>query len=554
MTMEHTNNTPQELTRKRQGAAKQDFMGSKAFHTGGLALAEALAVKSPASKRLNATGMKMLPPIKTACTSLERQSGASGYATTTNQNRRNLLQLAKSTRNTDVSKFENMKRSTIRAAKRTRVGNHHQLSVGKSTQMRQAGAANQLLIDSQAAVRAHDSPSTCEDSQRVTLSSKDNQSSGLRSNENFCSSPLAHPVGLALDNQPTTLLVDPSHEMALRWQQKVNQNVPPVDIADIRAEKDLLGEGKRQFAPEYSQTSYLTAISQEFAIGDYINERNSTIKVSEEARRHMVTLLEELNRLKSYKEETFYLALSLADRYLMSLAMKMEKAPCLIRLAIVSTLMSAKLEQPISPSFNRMVRLVQDEWGVTVTKPELINLEEKIIRALDFSLHTVSPIVFLERYQRIFGVDREAADEEAAQVGGLARSLCRVMAGHSSFLRFKSSQVAASALLLAINISVSPVSALVGLPKQLVDLPARSAYADLSNPAVAKNPMRHWNAGVHSLTFRHAGKDILPCYKMLLTLANELEFQGLLGKDAGIFPIAFSSTNSPAKQFHAKYY
>ena len=99
------------------------------------------------------------------------------------------------------------------------------------------------------------------------------------------------------------------------------------------------------------------------------------------------------------------MACSLADRYLVNIAVTRQKAPCLIRLAIVCTLMSAKLEQPISPSFNRMVRLVEDEWSIQIGKQELIVLEEKIIKTLDYELHYTCPIVFLERYQRIFGLD-----------------------------------------------------------------------------------------------------------------------------------------------------
>ena len=79
--------------------------------------------------------------------------------------------------------------------------------------------------------------------------------------------------------------------------------------------------------------------------------------------------------------------------------------------------MSAKLEQPISPSFNRMIRLVEDEWGIKIGKDELIDLEEKVIRTLDYSLHYTCPIVFLERYQRIFGVDEESIDQESQLVG-----------------------------------------------------------------------------------------------------------------------------------------
>lgn len=140
--------------------------------------------------------------------------------------------------------------------------------------------------------------------------------------------------------------------------------LPAIDLIDISAEGNPYNAHKRQFAPEFSQHSYSAMLAEEYAIGDYINLKNSTIKVTEEARHHMVTLLEELNRLKAYKEETFYLACSLADRYLVNVAVQRKKAPCLIRLAIICTLMSAKLEQPISPSFNRMVRLVEDEWSI----------------------------------------------------------------------------------------------------------------------------------------------------------------------------------------------
>ena len=73
----------------------------------------------------------------------------------------------------------------------------------------------------------------------------------------------------------------------------------------------------------------------------------------------MVTLLEALITEKDYKEETLYLAASLCDRYLVNLAICKKTAPCLIMLAIIGTLMAAKLEQPIQPNFNRMVRLVK---------------------------------------------------------------------------------------------------------------------------------------------------------------------------------------------------
>ncbi len=119
----------------------------------------------------------------------------------------------------------------------------------------------------------------------------------------------------------------------------------------------------------------------------------------------MITLIEDLNRLKNYKEETLYLAASLSDRLLVNLAVKNQPAPCLIKLAVISTLMAAKLEEPIQPSYNRMIRLAKSDWNVTITKDELVELEGRIIRMLDFDLHFTGPIPFLERFQRVFNLD-----------------------------------------------------------------------------------------------------------------------------------------------------
>ena len=125
---------------------------------------------------------------------------------------------------------------------------------------------------------------------------------------------------------------------------QVDADLPAVDRFDLSMEGNLTNPCKRQFAAEYSQKSYESLIEKECIIGDYVNIKKSRFKVSEDARSHMVTLIDELTRLKEYKQSTFYLACSLADRYLVNIAVLGKSAPCLIRLAIIVTLMAAKLE------------------------------------------------------------------------------------------------------------------------------------------------------------------------------------------------------------------
>jgi hypothetical protein len=111
----------------------------------------------------------------------------------------------------------------------------------------------------------------------------------------------------------------PSDVMTRRWKQIVESTLPAIDLIDLSNEKDPYGGFKVQFAPEYSHSCYNEMLRLEFAIGDYIGYNQAQAGISDLARKHMVTLMEDLNRLKEYKEKSLFLAASLADRYLVNL-------------------------------------------------------------------------------------------------------------------------------------------------------------------------------------------------------------------------------------------
>lgn len=96
-------------------------------------------------------------------------------------------------------------------------------------------------------------------------------------------------------------------------------------------------------------------LTKEAAIGNYMNIPNCSLKILSDTRQHMILLVEELVRLKCYNEETLYLAVSIADRYLVNLAVAKEKAPCLVTLSVTCLLIAAKIEEPISPSYLAMI-------------------------------------------------------------------------------------------------------------------------------------------------------------------------------------------------------
>ena len=66
------------------------------------------------------------------------------------------------------------------------------------------------------------------------------------------------------------------------------------------------------------------------SIGNYFGNENNSLKIEPEDRESMVSLIQELHRVKEYSEETFYIAVCVADRYLAILAEKGAMAPNLI--------------------------------------------------------------------------------------------------------------------------------------------------------------------------------------------------------------------------------
>jgi hypothetical protein len=63
--------------------------------------------------------------------------------------------------------------------------------------------------------------------------------------------------------------------------------------------------------------------------------------------------------------------------------------------------MAAKLEQPITPCFNRMIRLLTDEEKKHVSRDILIEMEAQILVTLGFDFNYPGPYQSMERFLRI---------------------------------------------------------------------------------------------------------------------------------------------------------
>ena len=93
-------------------------------------------------------------------------------------------------------------------------------------------------------------------------------------------------------------------------------------------------------------------------------------------------------------------ACHLVDRYLAYVIREKlyDDTPNLYHLAAVSCLIAAKLEEPVSPSFNRLMAIIPSIERRRMSKKDLTELEKKILMAFDFDIKYVGPHSFLFRY------------------------------------------------------------------------------------------------------------------------------------------------------------
>ena len=77
--------------------------------------------------------------------------------------------------------------------------------------------------------------------------------------------------------------------------------------------------------------------------------------------------------------ETVFIATGIFDRYIYAVGVQNFQKHQVVNLATISILMAAKLEQPISPSFTRMINLLTEDEKKFVSKQQLIDLEYHIL-------------------------------------------------------------------------------------------------------------------------------------------------------------------------------
>lgn len=154
--------------------------------------------------------------------------------------------------------------------------------------------------------------------------------------------------------------------------------------------------------------------------------------------------------------------------------------------------MAAKLNQPLSPSYLQMIRLLDDDYRDDEScKQRMIDLEFSIVHFLQFDLQLQTPLFFVGRFLQFF-VSDDASASTAQTVEHVCGQFLKIMAYKSCYLRFSPAVQAAAASLLTVNIFTCDAAYKLNL--------TRSKEVLLRSSSSSTDPLSIWTPTVERHT------------------------------------------------------
>jgi len=153
-------------------------------------------------------------------------------------------------------------------------------------------------------------------------------------------------------------------------------------------------------------------------------------------RKVMVDWLSEVHFIFQLIPETFFLCIDIFDRYLSSTTEVLHKQKLQL-IGVTSLLIACKYEELFSPECNDFIYISDN----ALTKEQILEMEQLILKTTDFYLTHPSPLVFLRRFSK------------AASSNFISHTLCKFIIEMSlmevDMLKYPPSHIAAAAVYIS---------------------------------------------------------------------------------------------------------
>lgn len=199
---------------------------------------------------------------------------------------------------------------------------------------------------------------------------------------------------------------------------------------------DLLDLRNPQYCAEYSTSIYNNMRNEEDA---FLIDKDFLVdtEIEERHRKRLVEWLSEVHNKFRLLPETFFITCKLVDLSIQKLGVKKSN---LQLLSLGALLISTKYEEIYPPSVRQMLKVAANE---TIKKEDVLEMEYKILRTLDFGVTFPTPLKFLQRLQKLVNADEH--------IFNLAHYITQYSLLYVKFQTIQPSLIACGAIFLAMK-------------------------------------------------------------------------------------------------------
>ena len=156
-------------------------------------------------------------------------------------------------------------------------------------------------------------------------------------------------------------------------------------------------------------------------------------EITTHSRGILINWLVSVHRYLKLLQETFYICVSIIDRYLQRKSISKYQIQLL---GVTSLFLAAKYEEIYPPEFSKYLKVTENVYS----KAQIVLMEKEILKALDFKLTVPTPWVFYQKFSESGGLHRLENN-----LGQYALELSQI---EVAMLKYRPSIKAASAILI----------------------------------------------------------------------------------------------------------
>ncbi|XP_055837226.1 G2/mitotic-specific cyclin-B [Episyrphus balteatus] len=182
--------------------------------------------------------------------------------------------------------------------------------------------------------------------------------------------------------------------------------------------------------------AYLFYLETQMPVGpDHLKDQKEVIP---KMRAILIDWINEVHHQFHLVPETFHMCVAIIDRYLQ--AVKTTSRQHLQMVGVTSLFIASKYEELFPPAIGDFIYITDD----TYTKNQLLDMEVKIMKALDFNLSRPLPIHFLRRFSK-------AASAEDCH-HAMSKYFLELVTTEYSMAHYRPSEIAAASLYLSLQL------------------------------------------------------------------------------------------------------